>query len=152
MIAFILTILFFTIVHTIEISFLSTMPFSIHLAPLLYAVVTYLIQHLGIYKIALWLPLHGFILDYYQIGTSSFQIIAYGIAALSIMYLARHVFTNRSFYGVMANALISFLILISIQSIILFTESLLGRKVLWSIFVDELIVGAGFLVLIIILM
>lgn len=142
---------FFLIIHTIEVSFLSAMPFYIYLAPLLYAVVVYMIQHLGIFKVAWWLPLHGLILDYHQIGTSRFQVIAYTMAALSIIYLARNVFTNRSFYGVITNGLLSFLVYVFIQLTILFIESIFERNVLWNSLINEILVSAGFLCITIIL-
>jgi hypothetical protein len=97
----------FLILAAIEFSFLNSLPAPFFFIPLIFAASLYLFQHLGS-KVGLWWLLAlGVYLDFYRLGLVFGETVIYAITVLFVIFLGRRLFTNRSFYGVVGNAILS---------------------------------------------
>lgn len=107
MIRIFVSFLFFIILVILEFSFFNSLPPPFFSIPLTFACGLYLFQHLGS-KVGLWWLLAlGVYLDFYRLGLVFGETLIYGATVLFVIFLGRHFFTNRSFYGVVGNAVLS---------------------------------------------
>ena len=83
-----------------ETSFVASLPSPIRLSPIVFAMAVYLLQHQLSPVGAWWLVAQGVMLDLFQIGSVPFETIPYAGAAIAGILVSRHVFSNRSYYGV----------------------------------------------------
>ncbi|MBI4592361.1 hypothetical protein HY733_02850 [Candidatus Uhrbacteria bacterium] len=88
----------------IQVSFINALPYPFDRIPLVLVVTTYLYQYRSYTTLWWWLPLYGSILDVLGISTAPFEVISYTLAAGCLTILVAHVFTNRSFYGIVATS------------------------------------------------
>ncbi|MEK7614887.1 MAG: hypothetical protein AAB431_00700 [Patescibacteria group bacterium] len=126
---------FFLITFLFETSFFSSLPSFLALTPLVFGLSIYLIQHEGMMDGFVWMVLYGILMDLFHIAPIPFSFFAWVIAAGLSVLMARHVFSNRSFYGVLGCAFGGYLCLMLSETIILFLQSLTDKLVVdWSIF------------------
>jgi len=113
----------FLVLVVLEFSFLNSLPPPFFSVPLTFACGLYFFQHLGS-KVGLWWLLAlGFYLDFYSLGLVFGETIIYGVTVLFIVFLGRHFFTNRSFYGVVGNAVLSLWFLNLVQFVWFFIKT-----------------------------
>lgn len=128
------TMLVFSLIET---SFISSLPGILVLTPFVLAVTVYLVQHQGVQAFIWWLPLHGFFLDSIAAGTTRLEVLPYCVAACVVSLTAKHLFSNRSYYGVLSCALTGCVGLIATEALILFVEQLMHTDVHWQTFLGE---------------
>jgi hypothetical protein len=102
-----------------ELSFVAALPFGFSATPLVFLVLIYLLQRHNNHSALLWLVLYGFILDYFHLSVVFPATITYLLAAAVAYFVARHMFSQHSFYGVLACASVSYLMIIFVQSLVL---------------------------------
>jgi len=123
MIKFFLSFFVFLILAVLEFSFLNSLPPPFFSVPLTFACGLYLFQHLGS-KVGLWWLLAlGFYLDFYHLGLVFGETLIYGTVVLFVVFLGRNFFTNRSFYGVVGNAVLSLWFLNLVQFVWFFIKT-----------------------------
>lgn len=94
----------------LETSFVSALPAPWRFAPVVFASAVYAIQHLASKSGVWWLFGYALFLDVWHLGVmrgESAILLAVGLAAY---LLSRRVFTNRSLYGVIGSAFVSFIL------------------------------------------
>lgn len=90
-----------------QTSFVASLPSPLSLAPIVFAVGIYVLQHLGAKDGAWWVFGVGAFLDLYRIGTMPAESVAYAFAAGVAVWSAARLFSNRSLYGVIGCAFLS---------------------------------------------
>lgn len=120
---FISTILFF-VVFVFETSFLSSLPWFFPSVPFVFGLSVYLIQHEGIVDGAVWIFAFGLLFDIAQLNGLSVSTAPAIAASVAALLSARHLFSNRSFYGMIACAFCSYTVWILVDSIIIFIRLL----------------------------
>ena len=128
--------LFFLALLTIQLSFIQALPFPFDRTPLFLLVTIYLYQYVNQTQVWWWPICYGFILDVYTLSPAPLETISYSLLALCIGLLAKHVFTNRSFYGVSGTITTSLLILTVSQSLINIIFGILRKQAMpWQVIV-----------------
>lgn len=108
---FVLHLLLLILLITVQVSFIQALPFPFDRIPLVLVVTIYLYQYSNQTSIWWWLISYGLVLDLLAISSAPLEVISYGFAAFIMTLLVAHVFTNRSFYGMAATALLSLFVL-----------------------------------------
>lgn len=135
MIRFLLSFSIFLFSFFFETSFLSSLPFIFSFTPFVFAFGVYLLQHQGFVDGFVWILIYGFFLQVLHLSTSPLPIMSFFIGAVIGLFSARHLFSNRSLYGVVACALTGYLMIIFTEFIIVFSSSLIGPvDPVWSSF------------------
>lgn len=96
----------------LQVSFVHALPYPFDRIPLVLVVTIYLYQYGNQTSVWWWLISYGFVLDLLAISHAPFEVFSYILAAMTMVLLVAHVFTNRSFYGMAATALISVFVLL----------------------------------------
>lgn len=120
LLSFFLFIAFFVF----ETSFLNSLPWFFPSIPFVFGISVFLIQHYGISDGAVWIFGHGLLLDVLHLDGLSFTSISAVTASFVAVLCARHIFSNRSFYGVISCAGCSFASLIIVDSFLIFIRLL----------------------------
>ena len=107
----------FVLVFVFETSFLSSLPSILALTPLVFGLSIYLMQSHGLVDGIFWMGTHGILLEMFHFSIIPFVSIGWVIAGIGSFFLARHVFSNRSFYGSVACALCGFFFLVMTESL-----------------------------------
>ena len=97
------TICFF-LLALLETGFVASLPLPLRLLPLLIAFGVYLLQHHLSLIGAWWIVGEGLVLDFLHVGSVPVETIPFALGALAGLLASRHVFTNRSFYGLLGSA------------------------------------------------
>lgn len=108
-------VLFF-VAFFIETSFISSLPSIFSTIPIVFGLSVYLIQNQNIYDGIGWMIGYGFLIDLMNMNDIPFYTISTAIATLIAVTTARHIFSNRSFYGVMTCSLSSYAALVIVES------------------------------------
>jgi hypothetical protein len=109
MIRFLISTILFLILISFELAFIHSLPEPFLYLPLVFACGVYLFQYLGSSIGAWWIFGLGVFLDFWHLGLLPFETIIYIAAALIMVFLGRRIFTNRSLYGVVCNAILPML-------------------------------------------
>lgn len=99
--AFALTIVFL-LLAVVQTSFFASLPGLLAYAPLVVACGVYLRQHVQERSGALWIAGFGIFLDLLPIPSFPFETVSYAAAAVVATLTAGRVFSNRSWYGLLA--------------------------------------------------
>jgi hypothetical protein len=91
-----------------------------------FAIGVYLLQHQGLMDGFVWIVAFGFLLQLLHIGILPFPALGFLIAGIVSLLSARHIFSNRSLYGIVACALTGFLTLVITESSVLLARSLIS--------------------------
>jgi len=121
----------------IEVSFFRSLPGFFTLTPLVFALSVYFVQHQGVNQFIWWLPIHGIFLDSLLSGFITFNFFPFVVAAILVSFSAKHLFSNRSYYGVLSCALMGYVGLILTEAIILFIQQFSNLSFDWSLFLRE---------------
>lgn len=111
MIRAILLVLALIILFTVQVSFIQALPFPFDRIPLVLVVTIYLYQYETRTVVWWWLISYGLVLDVLAISSAPLEVLSYAIVSFSMILLVQHIFTNKSFYGVTATALLSLVVL-----------------------------------------
>jgi len=121
---FLISSLLFLLLALFEFAFVHSLPKPFLYLPLVFACGVYLFQYLGSFIGIWWLCGLGFFLDLWHLGLMPCETAVYIIAAIIMVFLGRRIFTNRSLYGVICNAVLPMLFIQSIHAIWWFYNSL----------------------------
>lgn len=133
MMRFILQIFILFLLIIVQVSFIHALPFPFDRIPMVLIVTIYLYQYGSQTSIWWWLILYGFILDYLAISVAPLEMISYGFTAFTMTLLVAHVFTNRSFYGMAATALLSLFVLTICELFLIgVTQILISTNFSWQ--------------------
>ncbi|MBI2475107.1 hypothetical protein HYV69_01645 [Candidatus Uhrbacteria bacterium] len=133
----------FLIVFLIEISFISSLPSVFSTIPLIFALSVYLIQHQGVTDGIVWMIGYGFLIDLMHLSSTRFSTIPAIAASIVAAISAKHLFSNRSFYGVIACAVSSYLTYIIFEIFLTRAE--------WSIFFQTHAERLGMLIVVVVI-
>lgn len=140
MFRFTTTLCFLFLLCIVEAGFFSALPHPWRFTPLVFASAVYVIQHIGSRAGVGWLIGYGLFLDLWKLGAVPWETILLLFMGFGTWVLSRRVFTNRSLYGVVACALISW---ISWQLVTMVSLMFINRKnaevMLWSAYRDFLL-------------
>jgi len=131
----------FLIVFLIETSFISSLPSLFSAIPLVFVLSIYLIQHQGISDGIAWMIGYGFLMDLMQLGDISFSIIPIFAAVVVAVITSKQLFSNRSFYGVIACAISTY------ATFVLFEAFFTSNS--WSVFFQTHAERLGMLIVVI---
>lgn len=92
----------FLFLLTFQVSFLHALPFPLDHIPLLLALTIFLYQCVHRTEVWWWGIGYGAFLDIFTLSYAPLETISYLFVTIIFLLLARHVFTNRSFYAVAA--------------------------------------------------
>jgi len=134
------TILFLT-VFLIETSFISSLPSIFSAIPLVFALSVYLIQYQGVSDGIAWMIGYGFLTDLMHLSDVSFSTIPILAAVIVTVISAKHLFSNRSFYGVIACAVSSYATFVLIEAFFASND--------WSVFFQTHAERLGMLIVVV---
>jgi len=134
MIRILLSLFGFLILIVLQSSFIPSLPWIFSATPIIVASSTYLVQHFSLSDGAWWLIAFGLSLDTLNIGQAPLETLSYTLAAIAITIGAKHLFSNRSLYGVIGSALTALTVIFISESIILSLVWLRQPEIVdWSI-------------------
>ncbi len=114
-----LWLLFVLSLFLIETSFISSLPGIASVTPFVFASIVYLVQHQGLFSASWWLILYGVFIDVFHLGVLRFETIAVFVSAIVVWYAAKRLFSNRSYYGVIACGILGYFAIIVTEALIL---------------------------------
>ena len=120
------------LLFTIQVSFIHSLPYPFDRIPLVVITTVYLYQYANKTSMWWWLICYGFVLDILSISQAPLEVLSYGLASGAMILLVSHVFTNRSFYGMAASALLSLLVLGLSELMILGVGTLFSSPFFWK--------------------
>lgn len=120
-----------------EISFIRSLPGVFVYTPFVFALCVYVVQHQGVPAFIWWLPIHGLILDLNVVGYPSIHVFSYLLGAAIVSLSAKHVFSNRSYYGVLTCAMIGFLGILLSEAFFSFLRHFSVTQLAWNFFLEE---------------
>ncbi len=133
MIGYLLHGLAFLLLLALQVSFIHALPYPFDRIPLILVVTVYLYQYEDKTSCWWWLVCYGFVLDAISLSISPLQIVSYTLVTGVMLFFVTHVFTNRSFYGMAATALLCLVALTVSELSILGLSHLLGSEpFLWK--------------------
>ncbi len=93
----------------IETSFFGSLHGLFRFTPFVLVTSVYLLQHHGVKASIFWMILHGILLDVSGASIIPFVTLAYFLTACVAYLSAERLFSNRSFYGVVACTFLSYI-------------------------------------------
>lgn len=146
MIRFGISMALFLLAFITETSFFASLPSVFATVPLVFAIGVYLIQHQGRMAGLIWILSYGLLVQTLHTSTYPLPLVAYGAGGFTSLIAAKHLFSNRSLYGVVACAWVGFASFVITQACILFVAGLgESSSIPWSVF--WIVQSQGFLVL-----
>lgn len=123
----------------VETSLFASFHGLIRFTPFVFVVSVYLLQHHDVHAAASWMILYGILLDLSGISPVPFITLSYILTAWVAYTSAERLFSNRSFYGVIACACLSYLTFFLSSTFLLFSSALMQKKVFYfsSYFFDS---------------
>lgn len=138
MIRFAVTALSLLALIGLQHGFLASLPYPLPLLPLTFAAGIYAAQRKLLAEGAWGIAGYGIILDSMRLGAVSLESLSYSVAAIVGFLLARRVFSNRSVYGVVGCAMVSFAALVAVQAAIMAVMGLRAPESIdWRSFIME---------------
>lgn len=107
--------LFFLLLTSVELGFISALPFPLDRTPLVLVVSVFAFQSLDIRQSAWWVVLHGLLLDMIHVSFVPLEVVSYTLSAIVLVLASRHVFSNRSFWGVLGTLTLSMVALTCVE-------------------------------------
>lgn len=140
MIRFLLSLTAFLVLAVLQTSLFASLPGWLAYTPLVFAAGVYLVQHVGERAGAYWIAGFGLFLDALAIPSFPFETISYAAAAATAYVSARQVFSNRSWYGLVACGACSVVALAGARGLLLAGLSLKHpERVSWDAFASTLL-------------
>lgn len=113
----------FALLASLELAFVSSLPWPLNVAPLVFAASVYVAQHRGLVLDVWWMPAYGLLLDVLGLNRAPLSVLALGISAVVVAYLSRAHLSNRSLYGVLACGAAGYAVFAGIQGLTLLVSS-----------------------------
>lgn len=124
---------FLTILLALQVSFVHALPYPFDRIPLVLVVTVYLYQYANQTASWWWLISYGMVLDVLMISFAPLEAFSYSIATATMVLLVSHVFTNRSFYGISATAILTLSVLtLSELTFIGLTQLFSDQRFIWK--------------------
>lgn len=131
------SILAFLALAILQTSFFSSLPGALSYTPLVLAAGIYFVQHVGERSGAYWIAGFGAFLDFFVIPSFPLEVVAHVAAAAVLGVSARQIFSNRSWYGLVACGTVTALSLGATRAGILVLVSLRHpERVSWPLLWD----------------
>lgn len=128
MIRFFLYALGLLFLFTIQVSFIQALPYPFDRTPLVLVVAIYAYQYRNVQRAWWWLICYGFIVDLFAIAPTALQTLVYALVGGVMILVARHIFTNRSFYGMAATAVVCLVVLTMYELVVMWFLSLTASE------------------------
>lgn len=128
MIKTLLYLAIFLALFSIETSFIYSLPSPVDRIPLVITAVVFLYLYVGFPNVLWWMVFHGILLDTFSLSFVPFHWLAYVAAAVVTLLASRHVFSNRSFYGVAATTTIAIATLMIMEVLLATLGSVFGSS------------------------
>lgn len=96
----------FIILHTLQVTFVASLPHPFDRIELLILAAAYATQFLGKWPFLSLLFMHGLVLDMLGLSAVPMETLSYAMVAIIGRLSAQHLFSNRSFYGMSATVLV----------------------------------------------
>ncbi len=109
-----LTLSFFVLI-VVQISFVQSLPYPLSSIPFIFIFSIFLFQYVSMRPAIWWILFEGVFFDFLGVGVGPLETVAYGLAALVVLLCERHLFSNRSYYGLAATTLLGLLTLASAE-------------------------------------
>ncbi len=123
MIRLLVNMVVFIILTVIQTSFISSLPSIFVYTPFLLAVAIFIIQQTGNRSGLAWIIVFGVYLDLFSISVFPFETLSFLACAMSATLVSERLFSNRSWYGLIACGMTGILALSLTRSLILFFSS-----------------------------
>jgi len=148
-------LLFFLAALSVQIGFIASLPGFLSYAPLVFSVGVFLIQHIGSRSGVYWIVGFGLVLDALSLSAFPAEVLSYAAAAAVAYASARYLFSNRSWYGLIACGAASVLSMGVVRAAILGTVLLrhpervswgaFGGSVVWNLLLTAVLLTILFL-------
>ncbi|MFH1314857.1 MAG: hypothetical protein ABIH67_00490 [Candidatus Uhrbacteria bacterium] len=109
MVKFIFYFALFIGLFCLETSFIASLPKPLSYTPLILASSIFLIQYRSSWIGICWLAGYGLLLDLFGLAMFKPQLLLYSLVGLATWQLSKHLFTNRSLYGILGSGLVAFI-------------------------------------------
>lgn len=124
----------------LQTSFFASLPGWLAYTPLVVAAGVYLVQHGGERAGAFWVAGFGLFLDILALSSFPLEAASYAAAGIAAYVSAQHLFSNRSWYGLIACGTSAILSLNAVRAVVLAAISLQHpERVSWAAFGDTLL-------------
>ncbi len=123
-------ILTFIVLVVIQVSFVQSLPYPFSATPILFVFAIFLYQYVSLNQAIWWILFGGFFFDLLGIGTIPLETFAYGASAFVMSLCARHLFSNRSYYGLAATTLLGLATLTLVEIVIMMLLNIFTAPVL----------------------
>jgi hypothetical protein len=120
----------FLLLSSFELGGVSAFPVPVDRLPLLLVVSVFCFQFLNIHAAPWWVLAHGLVVDLSHVSFVPFELLSYLVAAIAMILASRHLFTNRSFWGILGTFTLSLLALTSSEILIAIGQSFFGSVTL----------------------
>ncbi len=107
MIKTLIYLLAFLTLFTIEVSFIYALPTPLDRLPIMIIAVVFLYLYAGFKDVIWWMVFHGILLGTFSVSFVPLHWVAYIVVATVTTLASKHIFSNRSFYGVAATTSIA---------------------------------------------
>lgn len=132
--------LLFLALAILQTSFFASLPGLLAYTPLVIAAGVYLVQHGGERAGAFWIAGFGLFLDILSLASFPLETASYAAAGIAAYVSAQHLFSNRSWYGLIACGTSAVLSLNAVRAAILAAVALRHpERVSWAAFGDTLL-------------
>ena len=124
MMRFLLGSLTFLLLASIELGFVYGLPFPLDRTPLILIVSVFTFQSLDVRQGIWWVAAYGLVLDLLHVSFVPWEFVSYALASTVLVLTARHLFSNRSFWGILGTFTLSLLALTLTEILFAVTEVL----------------------------
>jgi hypothetical protein len=136
-------IMVFLSLAAIQTSFIASLPGWLAFTPLVVAAGVYMVQYEGQAAGAVWIMVFGLFLEIMSIPSFPWETFSYLVGAAICYFSARHVFSNRSWYGLAACGVAVVLGMHLVRAAVLAVVSLRQPEgAPWNAFADSLVWNA----------
>jgi hypothetical protein len=141
MIRILLSITAFIAMTALQLGFIASLPGVLALTPLVFGISIYMLQHHGLIDGVWWLVGFGLQLDMLGLAPMVPIALAYLAAGLVAVFSSRHLFSNRSYYGIVGCVLLATVAFGAVQALIgVITQLISARTVFWMLYGYDIMV------------
>lgn len=117
----------FLTLFTLEVSFIHALPVPFDRMPLMLTSVVFLYLYVGFPAVLWWLIFHGILLQVFVLDFAPFHLLAYIAAAIVTVLASKHVFSNRSFYGVASTTALAIVTVLLVEILLSVIGTFFGQ-------------------------
>lgn len=112
----------------VETSFFGSIHGLFRFTPFILVLSVYLVQHHSMKSAVSWMIIHGLMLDFMHASVVPAVTIAYVVTAWIALLSAERLFSNRSFYGVSACTILSYLTFEFVSGMLQWISTLIQKQ------------------------